>query len=223
MTTSRTRLLIGTLVFATALTMATSGAVADAPRTAPPVARAVATGPVTAVVAPATVVVKAMGGRNVMLFVNTSRAEFCTDEQVAYENRTGLVADRVGTPPTPIPPGATPVTVTIRDLGREDILGVRADAVPVEIWSVQTTPDGFGCSATTGLVARTSMDWNTTIASTTIITATRTTPSTVVQDADGRRYELSARHLLRVSEDDVTLRPLVALAPRPSVPPSAGL
>jgi hypothetical protein len=175
-------------------------------------------GPTTAVDSPSALAVKAMNGRNVMVLVNLRRADLCSDERLAYERSVHPRPDRTGASyPTVLPDGDVPVTATVRDLGREQVVAVEADPVPVEIWAMETSPDGFACSATdgpgAGLIASTTMEWLTVVAGTEDRLVTSSTRPTSVADPLGNRHALSARLMVDIADDGVRIRPLIALKP----------
>ena len=77
---------------------------------------------------------------DLVAFANTTRAGFCTDEQVAAEMAfyDWFIGGEVGDPPEfPVAVGATEVMITEKDVGSGNIRVSFDATVPVELWTFE--------------------------------------------------------------------------------------
>jgi hypothetical protein len=120
-----------------------------------------AAGPPTTFVADDFVATIADGTNDLVAFVNTTRDDFCTDEMVAAENafRDWVLGGEVGDPPEfPAVVGATPITVTEKEVGSGNLRGSFDATVPIELWTFEEGKSPsldnlwFPCIDTDGLI-----------------------------------------------------------------------
>jgi hypothetical protein len=124
-------------------------------------ASSAAAGPPTTFIADDFHATIADGTNDLVAFINTTRADYCTDDMVAAENafRDWILAGEPGDPPEfPVVLAGAPITITEKNVGQGNIRGSFTGTVPIELWTFEEDKSPsldnlwFPCIDTDGLL-----------------------------------------------------------------------